>query len=252
MPRVLYHVYVLLVILSSCSQRREKTLAIAVAANVQYAMEELTTVFTNESGIPCELIVGSSGKLTAQIREGAPFDVFVSADMKYPAILYGDSMTTLPPRVYGYGALVLWTSSSDLDPEINVLEGRDIHHIAIANPKTAPYGEAAVQALNYFQLYEAVKHKLVFGESISQTNRFIESGAAEIGFTAKSIVLSPGMSGKGKWIELDQQAYTPIAQTAVIIRHTEVKEEAKKFYTFLFSSRSREILNKYGYITNEP
>lgn len=238
--------------LLSCQSKHSNKLTIATAANVQFAMEELTNAFSQETGIESEIILGSSGKLLAQIKEGAPYDVFVSANMKYPNELYASGFTEQKPQIYAYGKLVLWSMADNIDPSLDLLLSEKVNHVAMANPKTAPYGVAAEQLLTSINLYDQVKDKLVFGESISQTNQFIISGAAEIGFTAMSVVKSPEMEGKGKWIELDNTTYTPIAQGAVTIKKKHNNSDtANQFYAFLFSSRAKEILNKYGYITHE-
>ncbi len=240
--------FLLLLTLVSCKNRKSQALVIASAANVQFAMQELIAEFQNETGIPCETVLSSSGKLTAQIREGAPFHVFVSADMTYPEDLFKNGLTTGPPEVYAYGKLVLWTLRSDLDPTPERLTQDDVRHIAIANPKTAPYGSAAVEAMRHFGIFEKTEPKLVYGESISQTNQFIISKTADAGFTAKSVVLSPEIKTQGRWVEIDQTAYTPIAQGAVVIqRNGEVKAEAMEFYRFLFSEKAKQTLQAYGY-----
>lgn len=223
-------------------------LQIAVAANMQFAMKDLTKKFTEQSGIECETVISSSGKLTAQIKQNAPYDVFVAADMKYPTELFKEGFTTAKPEVYANGKLVLWTMSDGVQPSVEVLKTEPIKHISIANPKLAPYGKATVEVLEHFGIYKDVKDKLVFGESISQANQFIISNAADIGFTAKSVVLSPELKGKGKWIDLDENLYSPIAQGMVIIKRDGAENKnAQQFYDFLFSVDAKKILQQYGY-----
>ncbi len=234
-----------------CKKNNTNKIAIATAANMQFAMKELSQAFTKQSGIKCDIIVSSSGKLTAQIKEGAPYDLFVSADMKYPEDLYQSGFTTQKPEIYAYGKLVLWSIEEDLKPNIDQLSDEQIKYIAIANPKTAPYGQAAVDVLNYYNIFEKVENKLVYGESISQTNQFIISGSANVGFTAKSVVLSPKVEGKGQWTAIDENSYTPIAQGVVILKKDNPSEKAEKFYSFLFSERSKEILENFGYLVTE-
>ncbi len=221
---------------------------LAVAANMQFAMRALTHVFARETGIECDMIISSSGKLTAQIKAGAPYDLFVSADMKYPEALYKSGFGLEEPKIYAYGKLVLWSMDRDMKPSLAILKTEAVKHIACANPKTAPYGEAAVQVLKYYGLYDLVKHKLVYGESISQTNQFIVSESAELGFTAKSVVLSPDLKGSGSWIAIDPDSYAPIAQGVIVIKrnHAEVSN-ALKFYHFLFSIEAKKILENFGY-----
>ena len=228
------------------------TVSVAVAANVQFAMEPLKTQFEKETGIKVNVTISSSGKFTAQIEQGAPYDIFVSADVSYPLELYKKKLTVDTPKVYAEGMLVLWTQRNDIKPSIKGLSGKEIKKIAIANPKLAPYGVAAEEALKYYNMYDEVKNKLVFGESIAQTNQYITSMAADIGFTAKSVVLSKELKGKGSWIDIDKKAYSPIAQAAVILKHGREKNASasQKFYNYLYSDNAKAILKEYGYIVN--
>ncbi|UII74872.1 molybdate ABC transporter substrate-binding protein [Flagellimonas sp. HMM57] len=227
-------------------------ITIATAANMRYAIEDLAKVFTKETGIQCDLVISSSGTLTAQIKEGAPYDVFISADTKYPNDLFNSGLTTNPPKTYAYGKLVLWTLKKHTVPSISILSDNSIEHIAIANPKIAPYGKAATSVLNYYKLLDKIEDKLVYGESISQTNQFILSGSAELGFTSISVVLAPELKEKGTWIELDNHLYEPIAQSVVLITHKKANSNsAKKFYDFLFSKKAKEILKNFGYSVDE-
>ncbi len=232
----------------ACGQKDSEKLMIATAANMQFPMKELVQGFTERSGIECEMVISSSGILTAQIREGAPFDIFVSADMKYPQELYKDGFTLSAPAIYAYGKLVIWTLDQDFDPSLDQMTSDDIRHIALANPKTAPYGLAAVEVLENAGIYEKVLKKLVFGESISQASQFVVSGAAEIGFTAKSVVLSPDIKERANWIEVNEIYYTPIAQGLVILKNGKKRiNRAENFYDFMFSEKGKKILDKFGY-----
>ena len=225
-------------------------LQIAVAANAQFVAGKLKEAFKQETGIDADLTVSSSGKLTAQIAQGAPFNLFLSADTKYPEALYSKGFTTAKPQVYAYGALVLWTIKNiNLTKELSVLLSKDVQKIAIANPKLAPYGEAAIQALTKQKILTQIQQKIVYGESIAQVNQYLLSGAADVVFTAKSVVLDPAVSNKGKWIEVAQKWYPPIAQAVVVIRQPDAGQmaAANKFYQFLFSNKAKEILNQYGY-----
>jgi molybdate transport system substrate-binding protein len=234
--------------LHGCNSSKEEKLTIATAANMQFAMEELTQVFAEETGIKCEVITGSSGKLTAQIKEGAPFDIFVSADMKYPDELFQSGFTIGESEIYAFGKLILLSMHNDIHPTLDLLKNKRIKHIAVANPKTAPYGITAMEVLKTLKLQDSLADKFVFGESVSQTNQFILSKVAEVGFTAKSVVMSENMRGKGNWKEIDENLYTPIAQGIVLLNTRNTKsKEAQKFKVFLFSENSKEILNKFGY-----
>jgi len=237
---------ILWVVVMGCESRPGAGLTIAVSANMQFAMHEIVAAFEESSSVKCEMVVSSSGKLTAQIVEGAPFDLLVSADVKYPLELFELGIAVDSPAVYAYGKLVLWSVSDDFEPSVEYLGSENIKHIAIANPATAPYGAAAVAVLEKYAMLDSLQHKLVYGESISQTNQFIISGSAEAGFTAKSVVLSEQMRNRGKWIELDHDLYSPIAQAVVIIDN-EKKALSRQFFDYLFSPEAKEILQKYGY-----
>lgn len=226
-------------------------LTVAIAANVQYAMNELTNEFKKETGIDVSIIIGSSGQLTAQIIEGAPYDIFISADMKYPNVLYHEKAAIDSPKVYASGALVIWSliSGINLDKKLDILLKSNIKKIALANPAIAPYGMAAIQTLKYFGLYKKVKMKLVYGESLAPVNQFVNSKSVDVGFTAKSVVMSPQMKGRGVWEEINPAAYTKIEQGCVILKYgfNHHKNESLKFYNFLFSNKAKEILRNFGY-----
>lgn len=239
-----------LLVFLSCNTKKQSTLQIATAANMQYAMAELIAEFEKTNHLKCDLIVSSSGKLTAQIIEGAPYDIFISADMKYPNTLYKKGLTISKPEIYAYGTMVMWTNKLTSKPTLDILTSEEVKHIAIANPKTAPYGNAAVNYLKKVNLYEKLKSKFVYGESIAQTNQFIKTGAAEVGFTAKAVVLSKNLKNVGKYTELNSELYKPIAQGIVSIKNNNQNtENQKKFLNFIFSEKGREILHKFGYIT---
>ncbi|MCL3782637.1 molybdate ABC transporter substrate-binding protein [Prolixibacteraceae bacterium JC049] len=221
---------------------------IAVAANMQFAMEELVNDFEKISETKCEMVVGSSGKLMAQIKEGAPFNLFFSADMKYPEYLFRVDKTLDKPMVYALGEVVLWSIQKRDNFRLSDLVREEIKHIAIANPATAPYGKAAQQLLINSKMLDAVKEKLVYGESIGQTTQFVYSEAAEVGFVSKSMILSRRFQQKGVWINLDKELYMPIEQGVVVIKGEKREEQkASEFLQFVQSEKGRTILRKYGY-----
>lgn len=241
--------FVFIVILLSCVTEKKvaPSIRIATAANMQFAMQDLCKKFTKFTGISCELIVSSSGKLTAQITEGAPYDLFLSANEKYAQEIFKLGKYQDKPRIYAFGNLVLWTMS-DTIAELSLLQSEKIKHIALPNPKSAPYGKAAYEVLQALPNFQKLEKKLVYGESISQTNQFIFTQAAEIGFTALSVVRSDPYKNKGKWTLLSSKKHLPISQTAILLRQN---ESAKKFYRFLFSSEAKKTLKKFGYLTRE-
>lgn len=227
-----------------------KKLTIAVAANVQFAIKALQTAYEATHDTKLEIIIGSSGKLTAQITQGAPYDLLLSANMKYPETLFEKGFAPQAPTIYAHGSLVLWTMQNlDLNSGLAILKNNHIKKIAIANPKNAPYGEQAIQAFQNSALLNYIEPKLVYGESIAQTNQYILSGVCDAGITAKSVVLSPDLKDTGQWIDVPADHYEKIAQGVVITQHgnTQQPTAARAFYDFLFSEQARAILEKYGY-----
>lgn len=226
-------------------------LLVAVAANVQFAMEELQSAFAEESGLEVKTVIGSSGKLTAQIKNGAPYDLFLSADMKYPQELHRAGLAVDTPRVYARGALVLWSLAGvDLRRDIPaILTDPAVTKIAIADPQLAPYGMEALRVLQHYGIGEALAPKLVYGRSIAQVNQYITLQTVAAGLTAKSVVLSPEMRDVGAWIAIDTRAYSPIDQGVVMLKHgqDERRAAARRFYEFLFSAPARVIFVRYGY-----
>ncbi len=241
-----------IIIFAGCKGHQKEKVVVATAANMKSAMATLTKAYTHKTGVEFELIVGSSGKLTAQIMEGAPFDIFIAANMKYPEAVYTGGKAQNAPRIYANGKLVLWSMVGNTPVSIAALTDSAIGHIALANPKTAPYGVAAKEVLQHYGLMEVLKPKLVFGESIGQTDQFIISQAAQIGFTALSTVLSPEMKGKGSWVTIDPSLYSNISQGVVLINRNEgANPDTQGFYDFLFSNETKEILKEYGYLVDE-
>jgi molybdate transport system substrate-binding protein len=244
--------FLLLLAFGTLSLVAQPKITVAVAANMQYTMQELIAEYNKADQTKINIVLGASGKLTQQIQNGAPFDVFISADKEFPQKLANNKHTLEAPKVYAQGLLVLWSVKPNLQPakDLKLLLGANIKNIAIANPKTAPYGSAAESILKKYGLYDKVSSKLVTGESISQTSQFIVTQNADIGFTAKAIVISKEMQGKGKWVELNARDYPPIEQSAALLKHAKENNEAaaRKFYNFLYSAKAKAIYNKFGYI----
>ena len=226
-------------------------ITIAAAANVSYAIKALTKEFNVvHPEIEVQIILGSSGKLTAQIRHGAPYGLFMSANMKYPEALYSEKIAVTKPVVYAQGALAyLSVKKQDFSKGMMLLKEDNLKKIAIANPQTAPYGVAAVEALKNANVYEAVKDKFVYGESISQTVVYATT-AADIGLIAKSSLFSPQMAHFKEgmnWSDVNETLYTPISQGIVILKKGENDSEVKAFYDFILSDKAKVIMKKFGY-----
>jgi len=225
---------------------------VAVAANVSYAMDELKAAFAKSHPDTKVLVtLGSSGKLTAQIKNGAPFGMFMSANMAFPDALYKEGIAVTKPVVYAQGALA-YLSAKPLDyaQGIKLVAGKTIGKIAVANPKTAPYGAAAVEAMQKGGIYDAVMGKLVYAESISQTVTYALT-AADVGFIAKSSLYSPKMAQYKEnvnWADVDPALYTPIKQGVVLLKYGENSAEYKAFYDFILGDEAKAIFKAYGYI----
>ena len=229
----------------------EADVTIAVAANVSYAIESLKKEFNvAHPETKVEVVLGSSGKLTAQIKHGAPYDLFMSANMKYPDALYVEKMAATKPVVYAQGALaMLSVKEQNYCAELHVLTLPEIKKIAIANPKTAPYGAATKEALENAKLYKRLEKKFVFGESISQTVTYATT-AADIGIIAKSSLYAPQMAHFKEaihWLDIDETLYTPIDQGMVILKEGEGNVEVQAFYDFMLSVKAKMILKSFGY-----
>ena len=232
------------------------TITVAVAANVSYAIKDLINEFKIQNpNTKVKIALGSSGKLTAQITHGAPYDLFMSANMKYPQNLYDNSSAITKPEIYAKGSLAIFTTKNlDLKKDLNqLLKSKEIKQIAIANPKTAPYGIASFQALKNAKIFDDIKDKFVYGESISQTISYALS-ATDIGLIAKSSLFSNKMEKYKEninWKEINKTLYTPIKQGVVILKNAKKKKEARVFYDFILSEKAQIIFKKYGYLVNE-
>jgi len=229
-----------------------KTINIAVAANVSYAIDDLKKEFKKlYPDIKVRVTLGSSGKLTAQIKNGAPYQIFMSANMKYPNALYKDKIAITKPKIYAQGLLALFSIKKfDFSKGIELLKDKKIKKIAMANPKTAPYGIASIKALKNAKIYKELKKKFIYGESISQTLSYTIT-ATDIGLIAKSSLKSPKMKRFKKdinWIEIDTKLYTPISQGIVILKNAKDNTEVKAFYDFIIGERAKKIFKNFGYI----
>jgi molybdate transport system substrate-binding protein len=241
----------ILFLLISLLSLQAGSIRVAIAANVGYAMPDLVKAF--ESRHPdthVDTLIGGSGKLAAQIQRGAPFDLFLSANMAYPIKLHATGDAVSPPCIYAQGALVmLGTHAHDFSRGLGLLTDSAIARIAIPNPRTAPYGKAAFDALTHAKLLETLRPKFVYGESISQTVTYTQK-AADIGLIAKSALYAPQMRTYKEgthWREVDPVLYTPIDQGMVLLKRAANNPEAKAFYDFLLGDEARAIFVRYGY-----
>ncbi len=230
-------------------------ITVAAASDLQFAFHDVGERFEKETGKHVKLIFGSSGNFFAQLQNGAPFDVFFSADIEYPRRLEAAGLT-VPGTLYPYatGRIVLWVptqSKLDLNRGLQVLLDPAIQKIAIANPEHAPYGRAAVAALRHENLYDQVSARFVLGENISQTATFVVSGNADIGIVALSLAVAPSMKDKGRYVEIPVADYPAIEQAAVVLKSSAHQDVARQFIEYLKTPPIQELLRGYGFTVPE-
>ncbi len=247
---VLLSLLLVVLLLANCGLVSAQ-ITVAAAADLGPVLSKITDAYRRDSGRTVRISLGSSGNLTEQIRNGAPFDVFLSADEDYPKQLI-DAGFAERDSLYRYavGKLVMWVPASsklDLNHGIEVLLDRSVKKVAIANPQHAPYGRAAVAALKHFGLYDKVESRLVLGENVSQAAQFVESGNAQAGLIALSHALEPGFKNKGRYWIVPDGAYPPLDQGAVIVTRSQHKQEAAEFITYLKAQKARLLLQQYGF-----
>ena len=240
------------IIIAACllcsSPALAQNLKVAVAANLQSVIKVLGQDFKQKTGITIEPIVSSSGNLTAQVRNGAPYDVFLSADMAFAETLFKEGFGLKKPVVYARGSLII-CSNQDIGFENweRVLMTRRIKKIAIANPSIAPYGKAAQEALKYKGILNDIKSKIVYGESISQVDTYIITGVVDIGFTTLALVKDPANKTRLYWKAIDPRIYAPIEQGMVVLKHGGNNPGAEKFYQYILGPAAKAIFEHYGY-----
>ncbi|MCR6570906.1 molybdate ABC transporter substrate-binding protein [Campylobacter insulaenigrae] len=245
----------ILILITLCVFSYSANINIAAAANVAYAFKELESQFKKENpDTTINVTLGASGNLVTQIQSGAPFDIFMAANMKFAQKLYDENLAITKPVIYAQGAialLTLRTNITDLSKGLESLQNKNVKLIAIANPKTAPYGEASIEALKNLGIYENLKNKIIeaksIGEALTQTLT-----ATDAGFIAASALYEEGLQKYNlkentNYILVDPKLYTPIDQGIVITKHGENNVDAKKFYDFVLSEKGKAIFKAYGY-----
>lgn len=239
----------MLAVLLSASNVLAGQVLVAVASNFDKPMEEIAAEFKKATGHSAELSFGASGKFVAQIENGAPFQVFLSADEKKPEKLTESGFAVAGTRfTYALGTLVLWSAKPGyIDADGKVLSAGNFKHLAIADPKLAPYGVAAQEVLKGMDLTKRVQPLLVLGENISQTQQFVSTGNAELGFIALSQVIKDGKIGEGSGWIIPADKYAPIRQDAVLLKTGLDNPAAKALLDFLESDKALAIIKKYGY-----
>ncbi|MCR8559212.1 molybdate ABC transporter substrate-binding protein [Mucilaginibacter sp. BJC16-A38] len=228
-----------------------QNLKVAVAANLQAVIKVLQSDFKSKTGITIEPIIGSSGNLSTQVKNGAPYDVFLSADMTFPEMLFKDGFSAKKPVVYAQGSLIICSSQNiGFDNWERVLLTERIKKIAIANPAIAPYGKAADEALKAKGILDDIKNKVVTGESITQINTYITTGVVEVGFTTQALVKDPAAKTILYWKVINPKLYAPIEQGMVLLKKGANNPDAEKFYQYILSPAAKAIFEKFGYKIN--
>lgn len=224
-------------------------LTIAAAADLKFALAEVVADFSAQHPADnIEIIYGSSGKFLTQIENGAPFDLYFSADIAYPRELESKGLAASTTTPYAVGRIVLWSLKPELTKiTLKQLPNVAIRKFAIANPLHAPYGQRAQEALQQAGVWQVMQAKLVLGENIAQTAQFVESGAADAGIIALSLVMSPTMQGKGAWTLIPSEWHAPLEQGFVITQRAAKNPLAKQFADYISSEPARVVMRRYGF-----
>lgn len=225
-------------------------ITVAAAADLKFAMDEIVTSFRKiQLGHEIEVVYGSSGKFHTQIQQGAPYDLFFSADISFPRELAKQGLSMYDVKPYAVGRIVLWSAGMDATKmTMASLVDPKITKIAIANPKHAPYGKRAEEALRASGVWEKVRSKLVFGENIAQTAQYVQSGNAQVGVLALSLVINPELSKQGGYYLIPENLHKPLEQGFIITRLGADKPLAKKFADYMVSKQARAVMTKYGFV----
>jgi len=225
-------------------------ITIAAAADLKFAMDEIVTGFKqSRPGNEVEVVYGSSGKFNTQIQQGAPYDLYFSADIAYPLELVKQGLAASEAKPYAFGRIVLWSNSMDATKmTLSSLTDPKITRIAIANPKHAPYGKRAEEALLACDQWDRVQSKLVFGENIAHTAQFVQTGNAQVGIIALSLALNSELAKKGGYYLIPENLHKPLKQGFVITKRGADKLLAKQFADYMGSKSARRIMTKYGFV----
>lgn len=234
---------------TTAARTQHEKMLIAAASDLKFALDSVIVVFKKaHSGVEVNVTYGSSGKLYEQISHSAPFDLFFSADIDYPLNLKKKGVAVSEVMNYGVGRIVIWTQLTDPAMGINSLFDKNITKVAIANPKHAPYGRRAEEALKHYGVYDRLKPKLVFGENISQTAQFITVGAADAGIIALSLARSPYMRNlRGRYYLIPEAAHQKLEQGFVVLKHAQKNGPAWAFAEFMQSKEAVDILLFFGF-----
>ena len=235
--------------LLALSAHAEK-ITIAAAADLKFAMDEIVSTYKKSNSVDeIDVVYGSSGKFQTQIQQGAPYDIYFSADISFPSELAKNGFAASDVKPYALGRIVLWSASMDTTKmTLDSLADPKITRIAIANPKHAPYGKRAEEALRASGLWDKVEPKLVYGENIAQTAQFVQTGNAQVGVIALSLVVNPELAGKGGYWLIPEKLHAPLEQGYIITKQAAGNALAKRFVEYMDSKPARAVMTKYGFV----
>lgn len=246
LPKILIFICALVLSMSAYAEK----INIAAAADLKFAMDEIVAKFREANAKDdVDVIYGSSGKFYTQIQQGAPYDLYFSADIAFPRELARSGFSFSEVIPYAFGRIVLWSATMEANKmSLESLTSSKISHIAIANPKHAPYGKRAEEALRASRLWERVEPKLVYGENIAHTAQFVQTGNAQVGIIALSLALNPALANKGGYWLIPDTLHAPLEQAFIITKRAQGNDLAKKFADYMRSSATRTIMTKYGFV----
>ncbi|HEY9042132.1 MAG TPA: molybdate ABC transporter substrate-binding protein [Rheinheimera sp.] len=247
------HLFFAVCLLFTLSSYAGDKLTIAAASDLRYAMADIVSLFQQQNQLDVRVIYGASGKLSTQIRHGAPYDMFFSADISFAGRLYQDGFAATAPQPYALGHLVLWSPKQNMAgikleqlAELAELAELDFARIAIAQPAHAPYGQRAKQALQTAGVWQKVEPKIVYGENIAQTAQLAQSGGADIAIIAQSLARFPELAGQG-YQPINTELHQPLLQAYVITRHGAANTAARQFSAFMTTPQALSIMQHYGF-----
>jgi molybdate transport system substrate-binding protein len=246
LPKILIFICALVLSMSAYAEK----INIAAAADLKFAMDEIVAKFREVNAKDdVDVIYGSSGKFYTQIQQGAPYDLYFSADIAFPRELARSGFSFSEVIPYAFGRIVLWSATMEANKmSLDSLTSSKISHIAIANPKHAPYGKRAEEALRASRLWEKVEPKLVYGENIAHTAQFVQTGNAQVGIIALSLAVNPELANKGGYWLIPDTLHAPLEQAFIITKRAQGNDLAKKFADYMRSSATRTIMTKYGFV----
>ncbi|QXP83768.1 molybdate ABC transporter substrate-binding protein [Methylococcus sp. Mc7] len=237
-------------VLLSTSAAHAGKITVAAAADLKFAMDEIVATFKkSNAGEDVEVIYGSSGKFHTQIQEGAPYDLYFSADIGFPRELVNKGLAASEVKPYAFGRIVLWSATLDATRmSLSSLADSKFARIAIANPKHAPYGKRAEEALRAARVWEQVEPKLVYGENIAATAQFVQTGNAQIGVIALSLALNPELASKGGYWLIPDSLHEPLEQGFIITKRAESNPLARRFAEYMSGKEARAVMTRYGFV----